>query len=70
LPGIARQKTRVNALIPRQSIHLRKDFLAKKMDARVKPAHDKSRTTRDRSEIRPPRHWTAAAYFAAVFILS
>jgi hypothetical protein len=24
----------------RQSIHLRKGFLAKKMDARVKPAHD------------------------------
>jgi hypothetical protein len=40
LPGIARRKTRVNALMPRQSIHLRKDLLAKKMDARVKPAHD------------------------------
>jgi hypothetical protein len=26
----------------RQSIHLRKDLLAKKMDARVKPAHDDS----------------------------
>jgi len=24
----------------RQSIHLRKDLLARKMDARVKPAHD------------------------------
>jgi hypothetical protein len=35
LPGIARRKTRVNALMPRQSIQFRK-----KMDARVKPAHD------------------------------
>jgi hypothetical protein len=26
--------------LTRQSIHLRKDFLTKKMDARVKPAHD------------------------------
>jgi hypothetical protein len=26
--------------LTRQSIDLRKDFLAKKMDARVKPAHD------------------------------
>jgi hypothetical protein len=26
--------------LTRQSIHLRKNFLAKKMDARVKPAHD------------------------------
>ena len=26
--------------LTRQSIHLRKDFLARKMDARVKPAHD------------------------------
>src|SRR5262249_34818799 len=49
LPGIARPKTRVNALMPRQSIHLCKDFLAKKMDARVKPAHDESRTTRPRA---------------------
>jgi len=32
LPGIARRKTRVNALMTGQSIHLRK-----KMDARVKP---------------------------------
>jgi hypothetical protein len=40
LPGIARRKTRVNALMTRQSIHLRKSLLAKKMDARVKPAHD------------------------------
>src|SRR5262245_34768936 len=37
LPGIARRKTRVNAPITRQSILLRK-----KMDARVKPAHDGS----------------------------
>jgi putative ABC transport system substrate-binding protein len=35
LPGIARRKTRVNALMTRQSIVFRK-----KMDARVKPAHD------------------------------
>jgi hypothetical protein len=35
LPGIARRKTRVNALMARQSILLRK-----KMDARVKSAHD------------------------------
>jgi putative ABC transport system substrate-binding protein len=35
LPGIARRKTRVNALMTRQSILLRKE-----MDARVKPAHD------------------------------
>jgi hypothetical protein len=65
----------------RQSIHLRKDFLAEKMDARaisaftrvfnaLLPAHDESRTTRDCSVIRPPRHCTAAAYFAGVFILS
>jgi hypothetical protein len=40
LPGIARRKTRVNALITRQSIHLRNNLLAKEMDARVKPAHD------------------------------
>src|ERR1700751_6124817 len=26
--------------LPRQSIHVRKDLLARKMDARVKPAHD------------------------------
>src|SRR5262249_57836942 len=26
--------------LTRQSIHLRKDFFAKEMDARVKPAHD------------------------------
>jgi hypothetical protein len=26
--------------LTRQSIHLRQTFLAKKMDARVKPAHD------------------------------
>jgi hypothetical protein len=26
--------------LTRQSIHLRKDLLARKMDARVKPAHD------------------------------
>jgi hypothetical protein len=26
--------------------HLREDFLAKKMDARVKPAHDQSRAER------------------------
>jgi hypothetical protein len=26
--------------LTRQSINLRKDFLARKMDARVKPAHD------------------------------
>jgi hypothetical protein len=30
LPGIARQKTRVNALMTRQSIDLRKDFLQKR----------------------------------------
>jgi hypothetical protein len=35
LPGVARRKTRVNALVTRQSIGLRK-----KMDARVEPAHD------------------------------
>src|SRR5262249_8446300 len=35
LPGIARRKTRVNALMPRQSILSRK-----KMDPRVKPAGD------------------------------
>ncbi len=40
LPGIARRKTRVNALMTRQSILLRK-----KMDARVKPAHDDSAST-------------------------
>jgi hypothetical protein len=40
LPGIARRKTRVNALMTRQSIHLCKKLLAKMMDARVKPAHD------------------------------
>jgi len=40
LPGIARRKTRVNALVTRQSILLRK-----KMDARVKPAHDGSTTS-------------------------
>jgi hypothetical protein len=44
LPGIARRKTRVNALMPRQSI-----FFRKKMDARVKPAHDRAKTLR-----RPP----------------
>jgi hypothetical protein len=27
--------------LTRQSIHLRKTFFAKKMDARVKPAHDR-----------------------------
>jgi hypothetical protein len=27
--------------LTRQSIHLRKDLLARKMDARVKPAHDR-----------------------------
>jgi hypothetical protein len=30
----------------RQSIHLRKDLLAKKMDARVKPGHDDSAARR------------------------
>jgi ABC-type uncharacterized transport system substrate-binding protein len=40
LPGIARRKTRVNALMTRQSILLRK-----KMDARVKPAHGGSVTS-------------------------
>jgi hypothetical protein len=43
LPGVARRKTRVNALMTRQSIGLRKKQsigLRKKMDARVKPAHD------------------------------
>jgi len=29
------------ARVPMQSINLRKNFLAKKMDARVKPAHDR-----------------------------
>jgi len=37
LPGTARRKTRVNALMTRQSIIFRK-----KMDARVKPGHDSS----------------------------
>ena len=30
LPGIARRKTRVNALMPRQSIYLRKNFLRRR----------------------------------------
>src|SRR5262249_33155576 len=44
LPGIARRKTRVNALLTRQSIHLLKPF-AKKMDARIKPGHDDAKIT-------------------------
>ena len=40
IAGHSASKTRVNALTTRQSIHLRKDSFAKKMDARVKPAHD------------------------------
>src|SRR5260370_18312739 len=39
LPGIARRKTRVNALMTRQSILFAK-ILTKKMDPRVKPAGD------------------------------
>jgi hypothetical protein len=40
IAGHSALKTRVNALMTRQSITLRKKLLAKKMDARVKPAHD------------------------------
>ncbi len=46
VPGIARRKTRVNALMPRQSILLRK-----KMDARIKPAHDGMKILRRREFI-------------------
>jgi hypothetical protein len=37
IAGHSPSKTGVNALVPRQSIVLRRTFL---MDARVKPAHD------------------------------
>src|SRR5262249_48189383 len=42
LPGIARRKTRVNALMTRQSILFNEALFP--MDARVKPGHDESRT--------------------------
>jgi hypothetical protein len=42
-PGIAPIRPKLRSSLPglaRQSIDLRKNLLAKKMDARVKPAHD------------------------------
>src|SRR5262249_61432836 len=42
LPGIARRKTRVNALMTRQSIPSNEALFL--MDARVKPAHDELKT--------------------------
>jgi hypothetical protein len=40
LPGVARRKTRVNALMTRQSILFREKSFTKRMDPRVKPAGD------------------------------
>src|SRR5215471_9245257 len=44
-----------------QSIHLRKAFLAKKMDARVKPAHDRLERFLDLAPMRLRRHSAATA---------
>jgi len=44
MPGLDPIRANLGASLPgstRQSINLRKNFLAKKMDARVKPAHDR-----------------------------
>src|SRR5262249_50956558 len=47
--------------LTRQSIQLRKDFLTKKMDARVKPAHDESRRTHIRTRKRDVETCSVAA---------
>src|SRR5262252_8699583 len=71
LPGIARRKTRVNALVTRQSILFAKGLFANWMDARVKPGHD---GVTGAGRAKRPRRWLwfglAAVVIATVSVLS